>query len=525
MTTDGNAASSGGAPALGAAPAPVFGTVDAFVRGVLAPARILTERQAWIVAATALGLGLWTDVLFAGTWVGLNLPVWVASMVAAAIVLGRRFARPIEGQRVAILAVSVLLYSVFAWRASIVLMALGWIGGTSLLFMGVAMPAEARVDRLGVTSYVLALVGGCVALASSGLLLAERLASSALPAVRQGTHTASVVRGVVLAGALLFVFGTLFVAADAVFEAQVSQLFAFDLSAYAPHIARILFGGWVGLAVLWASVGIRRPHDLEVEPPSNYRLRRLEVGIALGALALLFALFVVVQVRYLFGGADLVRSSVALTYAEYARRGFFELVAASLLLLPVLAGINWARERNVPALRLFLALGGTLGVLLLVIVASAWERLAIYREAYGLTELRFYAVATLPWLVATLVTFFVLVVRGRTRAFISLASALVVAELLAFYLLSPDDFIVRTNGSRGVEGRPFDGLYAASLSADAVPALLERLAEVPAAERCSVVQSLRAFANPDDDFRSWNASRATAARLVRARAADLTCAP
>src|SRR3546814_9714779 len=62
------------------------------------------------------------------------------------------------------------------------------------------------------------------------------------------------------------------------------------------------------------------------------------------SLAALFALFVVVQLRYLFGGEDAVQRSVDLTYAQYARRGFFELVTASLLLLPEIGRAS-CRER------------------------------------------------------------------------------------------------------------------------------------------------------------------------------------
>ena len=58
----------------------------------------------------------------------------------------------------------------------------------------------------------------------------------------------------------------------------------------------------------------------------------VELGIVLGLLDVLFLAFVLVQFRYLFGGAELVQVSATLTYAEYARRGFFELVAVAALL-------------------------------------------------------------------------------------------------------------------------------------------------------------------------------------------------
>ncbi|MGB7209903.1 MAG: DUF4173 domain-containing protein, partial [Pyrinomonadaceae bacterium] len=322
---------------------------------------------------------------------------------------------------------------------------------------------------------------------------------------------------------LLFVFGALFVAADAVFADGVSRIFAFDLSVVVPHVVRTLFGAWVALAMLWAAAGIHAPDDIEVSVPERLWLRRLEMGIVLGSLATLFALFVVVQVRYLFGGAEVVQTSVVLTYAEYARRGFFELVVASLLLLPVLAGVNWARDRSAEAKLLFLGLAGVLGVLLFVIMASAWQRLAIYRAEFGLTELRFYAVATLPWLIVTLVTFYVAVARNRVSEFTAAMVAYAAVTLLVLDVLNPDAFIARTNAARIAEGKPFDAAYAASLSADAVPVLIARLADVPADERCAVFASMKLNAQPEPDVRGWNYSRAVASRLVAEHLGELEC--
>jgi hypothetical protein len=69
----------------------------------------------------------------------------------------------------------------------------------------------------------------------------------------------------------------------------------------------------------------RRPH---------LRIGGTEIVVALVALDLLFAAFVAVQARYLFGGGALVQAREHLTYAQYARHGFFELVAVSALVVP-----------------------------------------------------------------------------------------------------------------------------------------------------------------------------------------------
>lgn len=505
----------------GALEGPLLGRLDAIVSSVAAPPLALTTRQAWIVAATALGLGLWLDLLFTGAGLGINLPIWTASVAAAVVAGASRAGRPLAPDRVGALVLAVLLYAVFGWRDSIALSVFGWLGGTALLFLAVALPRDASLLRVSVTACVLALASTIVALGTAPLRISARLLSSAVPTLRTGRHTLPFARGIVLALPLLAVFGTLFVAADAVFAEGVARVFSLDLSAVRPHVFRTVFGSWVGLAALWTAMATVPPRDLAVQLPERYRLSRVEVGVVLGSLVVLFGLFVFVQVQYLFGGADLVRASVSLTYAQYARRGFFELVFAALLLLPVLASIHWARERNLSTLRLFLVLAGALGVLLLAIVASAGQRLAVYLEAYGLTELRLYAVATLPWLMATLATFFVLVIRGRVEAFLSVAGAFAVTVLLGLYVLNPDAFIANTNLDRIAEGKPFDAVYVSQLSADAAPALAARLDELSEADRCLVTESLRRYevqvggapvARPG--WRAWNYGRSRAADAI-----------
>src|SRR5207247_1416024 len=115
----------------------------------------------------------------------------------------------------------------------------------------------------------------------------------------------------------------------------------------------------------------------------------------------LFLAFVVVQAPYLFGGAALVVGRAGLTVAQYARRGFFELVTVAALVLPVLLLIHHLLRREQPVHeRVFRLLAGTLVSLLYVVVASAVQRMLLYQHLFGLTELRLYTTAFMGWLAA-----------------------------------------------------------------------------------------------------------------------------
>ncbi|HEU4595818.1 MAG TPA: DUF4173 domain-containing protein [Pyrinomonadaceae bacterium] len=242
----------------------------------------------------------------------------------------------------------------------------------------------------------------------------------------------------------------------------------------------------------------------------------VEVGVVLGLLNALFLSFVFVQLRYFFGGSEVVLSSADMTYAEYARRGFFELVWVAALVLPLLLGVHWMLRKENPAHeRIFRALSGGLLLMLFVIMASAVGRMRLYQSEYGQTELRFYVTAFMGWLAVVFVWFALTVLRGERERFACGALVAAVAIVGALHFTNPNALIVRTNAALARERRVFDAPYASSLGADAVPALLEALPEMRSHERAQVASNLLVWAAPvNTDWRSWNWSRSRARGAV-----------
>ena len=159
--------------------------------------------------------------------------------------------------------------------------------------------------------------------------------------------------------------------------------------------------GWIFLAVVGALIAVaalytaRRAagpvHRGQAEPP---QLGLLEWAPAIGALILLFAGFVAVQFTVLFGGQRHVLKTAGLSYAEYARSGFWQLVVVTLLTLAVLGGVTrWAsRERQVDRTVLRVLLG-LLCALSVVIVVSALSRMYTYQKVYSFTGERIFVMA------------------------------------------------------------------------------------------------------------------------------------
>jgi hypothetical protein len=114
------------------------------------------------------------------------------------------------------------------------------------------------------------------------------------------------------------------------------------------------------------------------------------------------------------------------------------------------------------------------------------------------------------------------VLRGVRERFAFGALTAAVETVILLHVANPDALIVRVNASRQDSPVVFDALYAATLSGDAVPALLHRLDAVPADARCPAVERLlRTWSGEGEDWRAWSLGRSRALGAVAARRAEL----
>ena len=333
--------------------------------------------------------------------------------------------------------------------------------------------------------------------------------------------------GLVIAVPLLVVFGGLFVAADATFESLVDSVHL-DVPTLASHVFLTGAIGCLAVGALrGASMGVAETSGVG-ERAVSPALRFTSTATALGALDLLFLVFVALQIRWLFGGMAVITATTGLTIAEYARRGFFELVTASALVLPVLLVADWATMRESPRERsAFRALAGLLVAMVGVLLVSALQRMLLYVGTFGLTEQRLYTTAFMVWLGGVFGWFAWTVLRGQRPRFAFGALVHGIAVLGVLHLANPDAVIARVNTSKETN-IPLDASYlAGTLSADAVPVLLDALSHLPPAERFAVAQRLQQRWGTVDrpDWRSWNWSAARARNLVRSRIRELIAVP
>jgi Domain of unknown function (DUF4153) len=468
-------------------------------------------RLALALLGAALFLGLLGDGLFRATPLGLNLFLWVLALALVLVGLGISRGTPLAGGRRWMLPTLVLFAALVVWRDSVWLLTLNLFALVVALTLG-ALRTPRPVHRAGLSDYVVGLgYAGAAVGGRTVTLMQEDIDWEGLPKGPQAKQAVAVGRGLMLAAPLLFLFGALFVAADSVFQGYVSDAVP-SVHELTTHLLLVAVFAWISAGMLREYLSRPEPVEADVQP--SFRLGRTELAVVLGLLDLLFLAFVLVQLRYLFGGASLVEERTHLTYAEYARHGFFELVTVAALVLPLLLLADWLRRRASPRDdTIFRVLAGALIVLLFVVMASALQRMRLYQREYGLTELRLYATGVMIWLAVVFVWAGATVLRGRRDIFAIGALVSGFAAIFVMNALNPDALIARTNLNRPKLDLP----YLMNLSDDATPTLVKALPSLDPARRAQLEEELAARRRGQSDWRTWNWSRSRAqAALDRA---------
>jgi hypothetical protein len=466
-------------------------------------------RRAVALLVCGLLVGALADAVLRVTPWGLNAALVAGVLMAVLVALGSGPVRPVRRVHVGVIT---LLAAGMVWRDATVLKILDAAALATAFGLLAAERGDSRSART-LAGYF-ARVSGSAGHTAIGPLLAVGRDVPWREFRARSTFSALLAlgRGLLLAVPVLVVFGGLLGNADAIFARRLKELIDVDVAVIVGHALGTAAWGWAATGLLRAAILRERPAQGVPPRLPGFGIGPVEVALVLGSVDALFMGFVWVQLRYLFGGAAWVQAVAGLSYAEYARRGFFELVAVAALVLALLLVAHWLlNPRRRGEVRLFGLLAVVQVALVLVMLGSALFRMRLYQAEYGLTELRFYTTAFMLWLGVLLVWAAVMLPLGRREAFARGTMATGAAALLVLHVADPERFIVEANRRRGPA---FDAAYAARLGADAAPVLVEAVAGLPADARRLLAQSLLERWDGDDDWRRWSVSRQRAQRAV-----------
>jgi hypothetical protein len=438
----------------------------------------------WI---TALLLGWFFDFLFWKHPQGINFAIYVVLCLAGGfLVLGLNGLRPAWKSLLLLIPILFFAFITFIRQEPLSLilsfvLTLGLMGLLAVSFLGGRWPSYSLSDY--VVHYA-RLIGSL--LARPLIFLSER--KKAAVSAAEGADVAAtgsrpgwkffwaILRGVLIAVPIVVIFAALLSSADLVFAQRLNdftKLFRLqNLPEYIFRAVYILLGAYALVGVLLHAAQKSRDEQLiSGKPLVPQLLGFTEAAVVLGAVVALFAIFVVIQFKYFFGGGANIGVQ-GYTFSEYARRGFGELVAVAFCSLLLFLGLSAIVKRQNRAQRwAFSGLGIGMVILVGVILVSAFQRLLIYEAAYGFSRLRMYTHVFMIWLGVLLAVVVVLELLRRERLFALSALLACLGFAITLSLLNVDASIVRQNVARAPQGKGLDVPYLASLSTDSLPAL------------------------------------------------------
>lgn len=296
----------------------------------------------------------------------------------------------------------------------------------------------------------------------------------ALGAMKKGGSGSQALTGALLSLPVLIVVAALFAGADQVFAGYFT-----DISDWfsAPDISTRIFRGLLMLfwSLCFFSCLYFAVHGKSAGAVSTKKERRAGAPAAyvtaLALLALVHIAFCAVQFAYLFGGAE--AAAMQGGWAEYARRGFYQLVLVAAIdlgfvLFCASKGGGSLAERLLSVL---------ICLLTLVILASAFQRMRLYIAAYGLSLLRVMTLWAMAFILLSIVLAVVKILRPGFK-FWPCFAALGLYGWVLFNAAGVDARIAEYNVDAYLDGRlaQVDTAYLSNLSPSALPAL-ERLYE------------------------------------------------
>lgn len=323
--------------------------------------------------------------------------------------------------------------------------------------------------------------------------------------------------GVAISIPILSVILNLLISADAQFERLLGRLP--DLLSFNPeHVFRIIivliysFGFFGFLQVLlYKKVRIAQKENTS----QAFSLDGIITLTVLLLLDLVYGLFVAVQFKYFFSGT----LDAGYTYAEYARRGFFELLFVTLINLSVTTVVITFTKSVTNFVKKAIRVG--LSVLILssgVLLISAFMRMAMYEDAYGFTFTRVLVHSFMIFLMVILAYTLVKVWLER----LSLFHFYFITSLI-FYVginvVNLDKIVVDRNLARYEATGKIDIHYLNSLSSTGVLGLIELYEEnpaVPELERLLKDRKIDREYFKSDNWQSQNLTRNRAYERLKA---------
>lgn len=335
------------------------------------------------------------------------------------------------------------------------------------------------------------------------------------------TKSKQILIGLVISVPLLIIILGLLNNADMVFSFYLNNLttiFSYiNLNNVIPHLSIILIIAFYLFGYVWGFKKEDKDYE-KILSLDNIGVEALIIITVLVVLNILYLLFTIIQFSYLYGGGNMALPT-GFTYAEYARRGFFELTAVTFInFIIVLCCLKYMKRDNKKLVTAGNILFSFLILFTLNMLYSANFKLSLYEGSYGYTYLRVFV--HLFMLLLFILSIIVLIgIWYRKLPIIKYLIVITVIMYTVINYINIDAFIAMKNVERYNNTGKIDISYLTSLSYEAAPYLIElRKAEDPNI-RASIDKKLNNMKTDilkQKNLSEFNFSRSRAEQLIQA---------
>lgn len=477
-----------------------------------------------LISGFSLGLGIFFNYLFYNKIPGINFPIFIILVISVLLIISNVLKKQ-TNKKVLWLLIPLLFFSTMvAIRTSSFLTFLNIIICLILLLLIAKTLYRKKIESFLIKDYIQILFLPFKFLSPLFKTLSESF--SIIKINNNKKVLSQVLRGIIISIPIVFLFGLLFSSADLIFQKHISDLITINIE------PETLFRLVLILIVALVFIGAYSYIFQELKDKTVTKLKRgkpllgkIETSVVFGSINILFLVFLLIQATYLFGGKTNI-SEQGFTYAEYARRGFFELITVALISLFLLFIFekHVTRKRETHALW-FKILSTSMVLQIIVIMVSAFTRLLLYEQAYGFTTLRLYSHSFIILLaIIFCLLLYKIYIDRREKRFALHVFASILLFLAGMNFLNPDLFIAKQNVGRFNTSGKLDIYYLATLSDDAIPEIMKILDALEGDMKISLGSEVYWWTqryNNVEDWQSWNLSRARANKILEPKMTEL----
>lgn len=276
-----------------------------------------------------------------------------------------------------------------------------------------------------------------------------------------------IILGILITIPVLIIVLFLLSSSDLVFNYYITDWISnidFDLNFDFGHLLTIFL-------VFIATFGFMWSFNYPIQRVIVYKKDKTTVSssvifVLLISLNIVYLLFAIIQSSFLYtsGGKSL---PAGITYAQYARTGFFQLLLVTLINLSIVyLSTKYIGYKNNKAKKISKILLSLIVLFTLNMLYASHFKLSLYENYYGFTYLRFYVHYT----ILTIFILLIIALAGIWSKKVSIAK-LTLISLLSMYTIinffNVDAFIAKRNIQRYRDTDKIDMAYNISLSVDA----------------------------------------------------------